>query len=89
MSRSTRELQLRALIASAWPDRHDLERSRAHAEGILLWHDLLALATIDLRKMRTDALEAVEAELAERTSIDELVALLRRTEPPVRREKAA
>ena len=86
---STSGAQLCALIAAAWPDSHDPAKAREHAERIVEWHELQALATIDLSKMRAVALEAVEAELKRRTSIDELVALLRRTEPPKRREKAA
>ena len=74
--------QLRALVASAWPDRHDSERSRAHAEGILLWHDLRALATIDLHAMRNGGARGrrrrSSAQRIDR-DVGALVALLRRT----------
>lgn len=72
------ERELRALIADAWP-HCGRPALRAHAERIVEWHELRALAQVDLHGMRTAALSAIETELRRRVEVDELVALLRRT----------
>lgn len=74
------QAQLRALVYDAWPHRGTPELDR-HIERIVDWGTLRWLTTIDLRAMRLDALGAVETELRRRKSIDQIVELLRRTDP--------
>lgn len=77
------QAQLRALVYAAWPHR-GTPRLAEHCERIVEWNELRALATIDLGAMRMTALEAVETELRQRTSVDVLIELLRRTRPAPR-----
>ncbi len=84
MLRPDEQRQLRALVTQAWPDRHDPEKARDHAERIVEWNYSWPLARGDIQAIRAAARAALAHELDRQRrlpTVDDLVGLLRRTDP--------
>jgi hypothetical protein len=72
--------ELLALVLQAWPYRHG-PYARDAAEAIVDWHE-----TLPLRRLERTLERAAAESKRQRTDLDELAELLRRTDPNSVRE---